>query len=682
VAGGGSVKSTRVRIFYPADPVGVVPGGIDTFLRGLIKFAPEDIDFSLVGMTTDVRQRPVGCWTKCGAGAREFDFFPVVSVANSGTRGRVPLSVRFTVALWREQAKLRPEFDVFDFHRAEPSLLFAGDSRPKNFYFHQDPQILRLAASDNLWKRLPAAYESIERRAMATMSSAWCVRESGVQTLRERYPEKAGQINFIPTWVDAQVFHPVDEGARKALRERIAREHGVDNAAQWLVSVGRLDTQKDPVLMLAAFARLCAQGRQVAWLVVGDGVLRAELQRRVQEAGLGAKVHFLGLRPPAEIADILRAADVYALSSAYEGMPMALLEGMGSGLPAAVTDVGEVRRVVKTGVNGAVAQDRSDEGFAIALAEVLDHAQAWRGDPVLAAVAPFQPATVLAPAYDTYRDRASPFVARRLAAWAVHATDSPERRRHAVVGVPIDLLDRQGVSRQLVAWGKAHESRYMCFANVHSAILASHDERHRLALLGADMVAPDGAPIAWSLRVKGYRQQQRVDGPGMMWALCDAARETAAKVGLYGSTDATLQALQAELKQAFPGLQVVYAYSPPFRELSEQEDQAVCDAIRDAGVELLFVGLGCPKQEDWMARHRGRVPAVMLGVGAAFEFHAGTVSRAPRWMREHGLEWLYRLGSQPGRLWRRYLFTNSVFLARSAQEAARSATNRPRRNRS
>ena len=218
----------------------------------------------------------------------------------------------------------------------------------------------------------------------------------------------------------------------------------------------------------------------------------------------------------------------------------------------------------------------------------------------------------------------------------------------------------------------------VCFANVHSTIHASFDERHRLALRNADHVAPDGAPIAWTLRLKGHAAQRRVDGPGTMWELCRRAAAEAVAIGLYGASPETLEALVAALEEAFPALEIGYAHSPPFRELTPEEDRAVVAEIAASGVGLLFVGLGCPKQEYWMARHRGRVPAVMLGVGAAFEFHAGMAPRAPHWMREHGFEWLHRLWTQPRRLWRRYLFSNSLFLARTAHEAAHTVAQKLR----
>lgn len=393
----------HVRAFYPADPVGVVPGGVDTFLRGILKYAPDDLRFSLVGMTTDESARPRGQWTRCRAGTREFDFFPVVGVADAGQRTRIPLSLRYTAATALKLRELRAGFDVFEFHRIEPALLFLGDGRPKNAFFHQDMAVIRSSSADIVWRRMPGTYFAIERKVVSALSSAWCVRQEGVRAMRERYPKQAKAIQFVPTWVDTDVFSPVADEAREQLRSSLANKLGLDTGTPWVVTVGRLDSQKDPGLMLSAVSRLVSSGVRLTWLVIGDGVLRADLARQVETAGLQQHVRFVGLLAPAEIAQFLRAADVFALSSAYEGMPMAMLEALGSGLPVATTDVGEVRQVVFEGVNGAIAADRSEQGFAACLGAVIEHRLRLRGAPALRAVQRFQPAQVLAPVFDNYR---------------------------------------------------------------------------------------------------------------------------------------------------------------------------------------------------------------------------------------------------------------------------------------
>ncbi len=399
------MSSTHIRTFYPADPAGIVPGGVDTFLRGLFKWAPADLSFSLVGMTTDAAARPVGHWTRCDLGRRQFDFFPVLRVRDAGRRSRLPLSVRYCAATLMRLRTLRRGFDVAEFHRIEPALLFGGDPRPRNAFFHQDMAVIRTEAkADILWRHLPGLYFGIERRVVSGLSSAWCVRQEGAQALRERFPAQAATIRFVPTWVDPENFAPVDEDERRRRRAAIAAELGLDPRAQWIVSVGRLDSQKDPALLAGAVARLAAQGRDVAWLVVGDGVLRGALAAQVEADGIAPRVRFLGLQAPAAIARLLTACDVYALSSAYESMPMAVLEALGTGLPVATTDVGEVRQVVRPGVNGAIAASRDLEAFAACLDDVLCHCGQYRGEPALHAVERFRPADVLRPVYDNYRE--------------------------------------------------------------------------------------------------------------------------------------------------------------------------------------------------------------------------------------------------------------------------------------
>ncbi len=677
-----TAHTASIRICYPADPAGVVPGGVDTFIRGLIKWAPEDIGFSLVGMTTDRQARPLGRWTNCLAGDREYAFFPVVAVADAGTRGRLPLSLRYTAGAWKHRARLSGDFDVFDFHRPEPSLLYLGDPRPKNAFFHQDPKTIAASASDNLWRRLPAAYERLEAQAVQQLASAWCVRDSGVITLRERYPGLGERVKFVPTWVDADVFHPVPPARRQALRESLAAEHGLPLQARWVAFVGRLDTQKNPGLLLEAFARAVTPGdhgpgTDAVLLMVGNGVLRLELEARARSLGLRQRVRFLGLQAQDTIARLLQAADLFALSSAYEGMPMALLEALGCGTPAVVTDVGEVRRVVLDGVNGIVVGRHDVPAFADGLTQGLQAAASWR-QAALQAVASYQPAQVLAPVYANYRALALGPGTMRRAARRPTPHGLLARTRDTVIGQSVDVLGSAEVTAQLVQWAQAGESRTVCFCNVHSAVTATRSESHRLALRGADMVVPDGATVAWTLRLKGHGQQDRVDGPGTMWRAYRAALDNHIKVGLFGSTPETLDALLVAMRRDFPGLQVAYSHSPPFRAATPEEDAAHCAEIAQAGVGLLFVGLGCPKQERWLGHHRGRIPAVMMGLGAAFDFHAGTVDRAPLWMREHGLERLHRLASDPGRLWWRYMSTNSTFVLRTVRGLLRQAAARLR----
>jgi N-acetylglucosaminyldiphosphoundecaprenol N-acetyl-beta-D-mannosaminyltransferase len=185
---------------------------------------------------------------------------------------------------------------------------------------------------------------------------------------------------------------------------------------------------------------------------------------------------------------------------------------------------------------------------------------------------------------------------------------------------------------------------------------------------GADLVTPDGIPLVWALRLMGIPQAERVYGPDLMPAILERAEWENVPVGFYGAAEEVLSEIRKRATEWFPGLNIVYSYAPPFRTLTQQEDQRVVENIKASGARILFVGLSTPKQDIWMARHRGQINAAMIGVGAAFDFFAGAKRQAPRWMMGAGLEWVFRLSTEPSRLWRRYLRHNPRFLALFARQ--------------
>lgn len=239
------------------------------------------------------------------------------------------------------------------------------------------------------------------------------------------------------------------------------------------------------------------------------------------------------------------------------------------------------------------------------------------------------------------------------------------RQGAQVLDSHIDALSWGEAIGRISGWATSRQSRFVTLCNVHSVVTASQDDAFQHVIAQADLALPDGAPVAWALRREGFASQQRLSGPDLMWRYLAHAEHTGQSIFFYGSTQDTLDKLKARIQAQFPRLKLVGMESPPYRELSPEEDQAYVDQINQSGANVVFVGLGCPKQEAWMASHRGRIRAVMLGVGAAFDYHAGTIQRAPLWMQKSGLEWLHRLCSEPRRLFKRYLHTNSVFVYRT-----------------
>lgn len=245
-----------------------------------------------------------------------------------------------------------------------------------------------------------------------------------------------------------------------------------------------------------------------------------------------------------------------------------------------------------------------------------------------------------------------------------------------VLGSWIDALSWDEALERIAGWAARRESRYVCLCNVHSLVTARQRVDFRRVINGADASLCDGMPVAWYLRRHGFPRQQRINGPDLMWKYCERAAATGTGIFLYGATPRTLEKLAARLQRAFPELRLAGVHSPPFRALSPEEERQTLRMIEHSGAGVVFVGLGCPKQELWMARQRGRLPAVMIGVGAAFDYHAGIVKRAPPWMQQRGLEWLYRLACEPRRLWRRYLLTNTLFAYYLARQGVRALINR------
>jgi N-acetylglucosaminyldiphosphoundecaprenol N-acetyl-beta-D-mannosaminyltransferase len=239
-----------------------------------------------------------------------------------------------------------------------------------------------------------------------------------------------------------------------------------------------------------------------------------------------------------------------------------------------------------------------------------------------------------------------------------------------VLGIAIDVVNWNEALTRVSGWAHARESRYVCLCNAHSVVTATRDRDFANVLDQADLAVPDGMPVAWMLRRQGHPQQERIGGPDLMWRYCDLAASRGEKIFLYGADDATRAALENRLREAFPKLRIVGSHSPPFRRLTTEEDQQIVERINASGAQVVWVGLGCPKQERWMLAHRGRIEAVMIGVGAAFDYLAGARKRAPRWMQDIGLEWLHRLYCEPHRLWKRYLVTNVLFILGALRQLA------------
>lgn len=232
-----------------------------------------------------------------------------------------------------------------------------------------------------------------------------------------------------------------------------------------------------------------------------------------------------------------------------------------------------------------------------------------------------------------------------------------------VISMDVDVTNLSNALANVKVLANQNIGSYVCVSNVHMCMEVFDSADFESVVNNADLVIPDGRPLSWAQKLLGHKNAEQVRGQDIMNAICEQSGTKKLNIGLYGgSSDELLKQVITELKTSYPDINITFSYSPPFRPLTDEEDSDIVKQINDADVNVLFVGIGCPKQERWMAEHKEQLNCVMLGVGAAYDFIAGSKKHAPRWMQRVGLEWLFRLLSEPKRLWKRYLQQNPRFI--------------------
>jgi|GEM_PF-4695673 len=292
----------HVSIIYPADPCGNIPGGIDTFIKGILDHSPGEFAYEIFGVTTDPQKYPPGQWhTVKALGNRTFRFFPVLFEDAYARRSRIPLSLRFTLSIFQYRSEIRGE--LLEFHRFEPILAFLRDRRPKSLFVHQDLQALRKVKGDIRWGMCPSLFYALERTFLKHFDLIHCVHEESVAYYARQLPAHKNKVYFTPTWYDPTIFFPLAADKRMQARRDILNQFDiVGKGVKLLAYVGRLDFQKDPCFLVEAMKCLEDQETKYHLLLIGDGVLREAAKRRVHELGITNYVHFLGVQKRSDIA--------------------------------------------------------------------------------------------------------------------------------------------------------------------------------------------------------------------------------------------------------------------------------------------------------------------------------------------------------------------------------------------
>ncbi|TXI42219.1 MAG: glycosyltransferase family 1 protein [Nitrosomonas sp.] len=386
-------------LFDQTDIFGKRIGGAETFLRGMIKYAPQNFKVSVVGTTIDTIQRPLGRWTKLSLDNREFDYLPIMFEGDENHKSAIPLSLRYTLALSRLRIDTRGK--VLYFNRIEPSVLFSPAFCAKIVTIHNDieSQIMRCNGSEALWSKMPFLYKLFERYAFKSIDHLYTVSENSVRYYHLCYPDMIDKVSFLPTWLDPDIFSPSDRNKIDIRKSIIPTQHRDKMSVRWILFVGRLQEQKAPLRLIEAFKRYYDADRNSALLVVGDGNFREQMLEEARRQGLAERIIHIKYLPQSQLVDFYRAADVLLLVSNYEGMPISVLEAMGCGLPVVSTRVGEVPRVVKNGFSGEIIESFDAAEIAVGLKKVLAEPSMYTRENCLASIQDFVPTKVLEPVF-------------------------------------------------------------------------------------------------------------------------------------------------------------------------------------------------------------------------------------------------------------------------------------------
>lgn len=418
------------------------------------------------------------------------------------------------------------------------------------------------------------------------------------------------------------------------------------------VFAGRLLSWKGLSLAIAALAH--PEARDWTLTVLGDGPDGARNRRLAEAWGVADRVEFRGLVDRDRVLEYFAAADALLLPTMHDAGPWVVAEAVSIGCPAVCLDWGGPAYLLEQG-GGRLVPTRGDVPGN--LARALAALPRGSGEPSARYDQDRFPALL-----DAWYRAAVGEVARD-AADPSSTGPGASIARTDLLGVGISAIDPAMALDEITRWVDEGLRSYVCVTGVHGVMESQDDPELRRIHNESGLTTPDGMPMVWASHWAGNEQVSRVYGPDLMLAVCERAAARGWRSFFYGGAEGVAEQVGAEMQRRFPGFEVGGAYSPPFRDLTPAEDDEVVRMINDARPDLVWVGLSTPKQERWMAAHRDRLDAAaLLGVGAAFDFHTGRVTQAPRWMQRSGLEWAYRLATEPRRLWRRYLTNNPRFV--------------------
>jgi glycosyltransferase involved in cell wall biosynthesis len=377
-------------VFYQFDPWSNSLGGIQTIIRSFIKYAPDTFELRLVGTQVEERIQP-GHWQERDLAGRKIQFMPLFTQPRENGKSLIPDSVRYAAGLLRRCLAS----DFMHFHRLEPTLATRHWVGDKTLFIHNDIQ-QQVQSSDRkgsiLWQYLPAAYFAIERQVVPQFTEILSCNTASATFYKQRYPACADRVRYLRNTVDDEVFFPLSADEQEQARQAFAQSRGLDRQTHFILFAGRLHPQKDPLLLVQAIAALDDSTAHL--LIAGEGDLADSIRAEIDQLNLGDRITMLGALPQSEMAKLQRLASIFVLSSAYEGLPVTVLEALASGTPIVTTRCGETPNLLDR-QSGVVCVDRTASGLAAALKQVLASPQDFPSQACVDCAAPYRARTVV-----------------------------------------------------------------------------------------------------------------------------------------------------------------------------------------------------------------------------------------------------------------------------------------------
>lgn len=397
-----SVERVNITIVHPSDPFGLKIGGIDTFIRGFIKYAPGNFSIHYIGVTNDKNSRPFGNWLNLKLEERKISFLPVLYEPHLNRNRFAPLSLRFTFSCFFK--KLQFERTILFFHRFESAFLFLNKPLKKILTVHADiVNTTSWKKSESSWRSIRWLYLKALKKVFERMDVIYAVNQDSVTYIKNVCQKKNSQIYFLPTWVDETVFKVCEAGKNK-IRQELTQRYKIKGSGTWILFVGRLQGQKNPIKLLEIFKEFLTINSDSIFIAIGDGNLKTRMESYIKNKGLTQRVFLLGQLSQTEIIPFYQASDAFLLTSNFEGMPMSVLEALACGLPVVSTNVGEVGRVVKHSFSGEIVDSFDAEKICTALTKVINSPQIYTKENCVDSVKDYSPQTVLRQLYDKMED--------------------------------------------------------------------------------------------------------------------------------------------------------------------------------------------------------------------------------------------------------------------------------------